>query len=144
VGASKLDVENNIVTAQPLPDLELIAAEIGRLEVLFNQRSGVIITADYTHSSHRVTVSGTLRDVADRSIIAAAFEAIPEVKSVWITFKSQPFPMDSRIYFPSGVASLNPEDMKTQISPIQEFLTEYPEIRLKIVKDYRTYGSQWW
>ncbi len=138
----KLEIDNKIVAVVPITDPELITQEIGRLDKLFNQLDGIIIASSYSHESNRVTVQGTIKDADKTEQIASAFEAIPGVKSVRIVLKNQLFPIDERIYFSSGSASLNSVDIKRKILPIKQFLTQYPEIKLKIIGHTDPSGSE--
>ena len=126
-----ISLENNIIAVDVPPDPVLIAAEVERLTILFNQMDNVIIATNY--ADNRILVTGHIRQVTDIENITQAFKNVPGVQSVVITIQPQAFPIDQRLYFQADSASLNSVDIREKIIPIVEFLEQYPDMELKII-----------
>lgn len=130
LNAGDLELKNNIIAVEVPPDPVLMAAEVKRLNSVFNQMDGVEISA--TVENQKVSVSGTVMQMADAEKIAAGFAKIPGVKAVVSTVKLNPLTISSRIYFESGSSKVNPGYEKN-LREITEFLSQYPKKYLKIV-----------
>lgn len=128
--ASDLQIDNQIIAVDVPPEPIVTAGEVERMTVVFNEMSGVNIETNY--SDRQVIISGQVRQMRDAQIIPATFENIPGVKSVVSTLKIDPVRIENRIYFNSGSAQINPQDLKI-ITRITEFLDKYPQLSLRII-----------
>ncbi|NEP73062.1 MAG: OmpA family protein [Okeania sp. SIO2G4] len=125
-----LEVHNQITAVRRPQDASEISDEVDRLTRVLNQMEGVSISTEYGEG--RVTVKGTVMDMADSQIIIRKIEQVPGVKSVISTTKLSPLKLKTRIYFDLGSAKLHPVYIDT-MAQIQEFLTQYPQKHLRII-----------
>src|SRR5919202_1568089 len=128
--APKLKIYNAIIPVEVPPDPVLAQAEVKRVTNLLNQMEGAVIWADY--SEGKVTVQGTVLQESDAKKITQAFQQIPGVKSVSSTVQLQPLAIASRVSFDQGTSELKSDEL-SKISPIREFLKQYPNKRLRIL-----------
>jgi outer membrane protein OmpA-like peptidoglycan-associated protein len=105
-------------------------AEVKRVTNILNQIEGAVIWADY--SEGKVTVQGTVLQESDAKKITQAFLQIPGVKSVSSTVQLQPLAIASRVYFDQGSSELKSDEL-SKVSPIREFLKQYPNKRLRVL-----------
>ncbi|NEQ72562.1 MAG: OmpA family protein [Okeania sp. SIO2C9] len=125
-----LEVNNQITTVGRPHYASEISDEVDRITRVLNQMEGVSISTEY--GKGRVTVKGTVMDMADSQIIISKIEQVPGVKSVISTTKLSPLKLKTRIYFDLGSAQLHPVYIDT-MAQIQEFLTQYPQKHLRII-----------
>lgn len=130
--APNLQIDNQIIAVDVPPDPIVTAGEVERMTVVFNELPGVNIETNYSDSDRQVIISGQVRQMRDAQMIPAAFQNIPGIKSVFSTLKIDPVRIENRIYFNSGSAQLNPQDLQI-ITKIQEFLDQYPKLSLRII-----------
>ncbi len=119
--AFKLD--NQIVPVEVPPDPVLTAKEVKRLTSIFNNMTGVAISAQYTPPG-KVTIEGILSERTDAKKITQAFEKIPGVHSVTNSAHVQEIGLGTRIYFETGSVKLKPTEMQ-KISQLKIFLKRY-------------------
>ena len=122
---------NEIVAVEIDPDPDKIAADVARLTTVLNQDRDVIIST--TYGDREVRITGHLRTEKKLAQIQDHFSQIPGVENVLITSTSKAFPIDQRLYFATGAIALNPGDVATKLPSIQEFLLQYPLMKLQIV-----------
>ncbi|MGE5656956.1 MAG: OmpA family protein [Actinomycetota bacterium] len=127
--APTMQLHNQIIAVHAPPDPVLTASEVQRVATILNRMEGVAISARY--DEQRVTVEGTVMQMADAKKIAQSFKQIPGVQSVISTVKLNPLTITTRIYFDGGSATLNPAYGEL-IDNIREFLKQYPQKHLKI------------
>ncbi|MDY7002691.1 MAG: OmpA family protein [Cyanobacteriota bacterium] len=125
-----LEVNNQIIADRRLHDASEISDEVDRITRVLNQMEGVSISAEY--GKGRVTVKGTVMDMADSQIIISKIQQVPGVQSVISTTKLSPLKLKTRIYFELGSAQLQPVYKET-MAQIQELLTQYPQKHLRII-----------
>lgn len=125
-----LELDNQIVTIKLPPDPSKINGEVERITKALNQMEGVSINSNYTED--KVTVKGTVMDMADVREIIRKIEQVPGVESVITTIKLSPLKLKTRIYFDPGSAKLERAYAKT-IAEIQEFLSQHPQKHLRII-----------
>ncbi|WP_371357568.1 OmpA family protein [Hydrocoleum sp. CS-953] len=111
-------------------DPSKVSGEVERITKALNQMEGVSITSNYMED--KVTVKGTVMDMADAQKIIRKIEQVPGVKSVITTIKLSPLKLKSRIYFEPGSAKLEPTYTQT-IAEIKKFLSQYPQKHLRII-----------
>jgi outer membrane protein OmpA-like peptidoglycan-associated protein len=128
--APKLKIYNAIIPVEVPPDPVLAQAEVKRVTNLLNQMEGAVIWTDY--SEGKVTVQGTVLQESDAKKITQAFLQIPGVKSVSSTVQLQPVAIASRVYFDQGASELKSDEL-SKISPIREFLKQYPNKRVRVL-----------
>ncbi|MCT7948516.1 OmpA family protein [Ancylothrix sp. C2] len=139
LNAGELKLENEILAVEVPPDPLLMAAEVKRLTSVFNQMNGVAISAKV--EDQKVSVWGTVMQMADAEKITGGFASIPGVKAVVSTMKLNPLNIASRIYFESGSAKVNPGYEKN-LREINEFLNQYPQKYLKIIGHSDSTGNK--
>ncbi len=127
----KLTVKNEIIAVDVPPDPVLIEAEVNRLTKLFNQRESVIISTVY--NNNEITVKGNIRNENEAKQISQSFAEIPGIKNVFITLIPKPFAIDQRFYFNYDSAQLNQTDIIPRIKEVRQFLTKYPEMKIRII-----------
>ncbi|AFY36662.1 OmpA/MotB domain protein [[Leptolyngbya] sp. PCC 7376] len=128
---SEWQVINEIITVEVEPATEVTIAEVVRLTDVFNQNENTIITTEY--SDRQVTVSGHLRTEVQLQQIADGFSQIPGVDNVLIASTAKAFPIDQRLYFGTNAKAINPKDAQEKLPSIQEFLQQYPDMKLRII-----------
>ncbi|MEM1171886.1 MAG: OmpA family protein [Cyanobacteria bacterium P01_H01_bin.35] len=133
-----LEVDNQIVIAEVPPNPSEVSGEVKRITKVLNQIEGVSITSNYMED--KVTVKGTVMDMADVPKITTKIEQVPGVKSVSATIKLSPLKLKDRIYFAPGSAKLESAYAKT-IAEIKEFLSQYPQKHLRIIGHTDRTGS---
>ena len=126
-----VELENKIISVQVPPDPVQTAAEVERVQKIFNRQEGISIVANY--DMDRVTIAGTVLQQSDAENITKAFAQIPGIHNVLNTVAIEPVKIDIRIYFAASSDKLNPVDMNLKILPIKQVMTRYPDIQLKIV-----------
>ena len=127
--APDLKLDNQIVAVDIPPDPELTAAEVKRATELINLREGINITTRF--DDNIVTVEGSLPNNEQSKQIVRGFEQIPGVRSVIATASQIPS-INTKIYFEVGSAQLN-SDASENIISVAQFLTQHPNVNLKIV-----------
>jgi outer membrane protein OmpA-like peptidoglycan-associated protein len=125
----ELKLDNAIIAVKVPADPVLTAAEVQRVTAILNQMEGVAIWANYRDG--KVTVEGTMLQVADAQKITRAFEQIPGVQSVSNTVQLQDKAIASRIYFELASSQIKSEE-RSKVTQIQALLDEYPNKRLKL------------
>ena len=128
--APQLKIHNAIIPVEVPPDPVSAQAEVKRVTNILNQIEGAVIWADY--SEGKVTVQGTVLQESDAKKITQAFLQIPGVKSVSSTVQLQPLAIASRVYFDQGSSELKSDEL-SKVSPIREFLKQYPNKRLRVL-----------
>ncbi|MEG4517599.1 MULTISPECIES: OmpA family protein [unclassified Microcoleus] len=128
--APKLQLDNRIIAVDVPPDPVLTAAEVQRITAVLNQREGVSISSRY--GDRKVTVDGTVIDLADTQKIAQSLKQIPGVQSVISTVKLDPLKITTRIYFEPGTAKLDSTDEEI-IASVKKFMDQYPQKQIKII-----------
>ncbi|MFB8789513.1 MAG: OmpA family protein [Potamolinea sp.] len=123
-------IKNAIIAVKAPADPVLAAAEVKRLTSIFNKMDGVEISSSY--DAGKVTVEGTVLQVADTQKITAAFEQIPGVESVTNTVQLQTEAIASRIYFDRASSQLKPAEL-AKIIQLKEFLQQYSTKGIKII-----------
>jgi outer membrane protein OmpA-like peptidoglycan-associated protein len=123
---------NDIIAVEAPPDPEAIAAEIGRLTTVFNQDADILMNATYAGDDKQVTITGHFRTEAKLKQVTDSFSRIPGVANILVPSLSKAFPIDQQLYFSQGSAALNPSDEQTKLQSIQDFLQQYPQIKLRI------------
>ncbi|NJN71616.1 MAG: OmpA family protein [Limnothrix sp. RL_2_0] len=125
-------IVNDIIAVDAPPDPEAIAAEIERLTTVFNQDKDIVMNATYDGSDKQVTITGHFRTEAKLKQATESFSRIPGVENILVPSLSKAFPIDQQLYFAQGSAALNPTDKDTKLQSIQDFLQQYPQIKLRI------------
>ncbi|MEG4963442.1 MULTISPECIES: OmpA family protein [unclassified Microcoleus] len=128
--APKLQLDNRIVAVDVPPDPVLTAAEVQRITAVLNQREGVLISTRY--GDRKVTVDGTVIDLADAQKIAQSLKQIPGVQSVISTVKLDPLKITTRIYFQQGTTTLDSTHGEI-IASVKNFMDQYPQKQIKII-----------
>ncbi|MBD2181698.1 OmpA family protein [Aerosakkonema funiforme] len=136
--APNLSLENKILAVEVPADPVLTAAEIKRVTSTLNQMNGVAISSRY--EAGKVTVQGTVAEVADARKITQAFQKIPGVNTVTNTVQLQQLSLPIRIYFDLGDAELKAEN-KNKVLQVKAFLNRYQQINLIIVGHSDTIGT---
>ncbi|MEG4202936.1 OmpA family protein [Microcoleus sp. Pol7_A1] len=128
--APNLKLENKIVAVDVPPDPVLAAAEVQRITAVLNRLSGVSISSRY--GDRKVTVDGTVMDLADTQKIAQSLKQIPGVQSVISTVKLDPLKITTRIYFEPGTTKLD-STYGEIIASVKNFMAQYPQKHIKII-----------
>lgn len=126
-------IVNDIITVEAPPDPEAIAAEIQRLTTVFNQDEDIVMNATYVDADKQVTITGHFRTETKLKQVTESFSRIPGVANILVPSLSKSFPIDQQLYFAQGSALLNPTDKENKLQSIQDFLQQYPQIKLRII-----------
>ena len=132
-------VLNDRITTVDVPvDPSLLTGEINRLTELFDRQPEVAIDTNYQPKT--LTVTGFVSHHSDRQTIARAFSNIPGVDRVIFDLNALPI-VEQRIYFESGEIDLNFADNTSKIDAVEQLLTRYPRLHLKLVAHSDGTGS---
>ena len=101
-----------------------------RITAVLNRLSGVSISSRY--GDRKVTVDGTVMDLADTQKIAQSLKQIPGVQSVISTVKLDPLKITTRIYFEPGTTKLDSTYGEIIVS-VKNFMAQYPQKHIKII-----------
>lgn len=129
--APALQIDNQITAVKLPPDPIKIETEVKRVEILFNQMRGISISASYQNA--QVILQGSVIQPKDVQKVTQAFEKIEGVDSVISTLRLNPLPIGIRLYFKFKSSQVVPEDIKSKLAPVANYLKEYPELKLRIV-----------
>ncbi len=126
-----LQLNNQIIAVNVPPPSEEVAASVQRTAAVWNQQSGVFISARY--QDREVRVRGVIPQVSVAEEISNAFTRIPGVTSVTNTAQLKPEALQRRLYFDRGSANVPPAEIDQTIKPIAQFLKANPHLHLKII-----------
>ncbi len=124
-------IDNQIIAVKIPPDPIRTAAEVKRVVTVFNQLSGMAISASYKNS--QVTLKGSVIQPEDVEKVTQAFKKIEGVDSVISTLNLKPLPIGTRLYFTFKSATVVPEDINGKLLPIANYLKRYPDLKLRII-----------
>ncbi|MEM9538485.1 MAG: OmpA family protein [Cyanobacteria bacterium P01_E01_bin.42] len=126
----RLEVDNQIAVVQVPPDPAWVATSIELVTSLLNRDRDIDITAAYAPG--KVTLRGGVARLEDYSTIINAFQKLPGID---IVDRAQLLPevLQKRIYFEETSSRLTSQEISNTLVPIQRFLNEHPELRLKII-----------
>ncbi|MGK7926934.1 MAG: OmpA family protein, partial [Spirulina sp.] len=126
-----LEVDNQIVVVQVPPDPAWVAASIELVTSLLNRDRDIDITAAYTHPPGKVILRGSVTRLEDYSTIINTFQKLPGIYDV---NRKQLLPevLQKRIYFEEASSRLTSREISGTLVPIQRFLNQHPEVRLRI------------
>ena len=125
------EVINEIITVEVEPDSDVVAAEVERLTEILNKDEDIIIMTRY--GDRQVTISGHLRTEEKLQQITDSFNEIPGVDNILVASTTKAFPIDQRLYFGTNDAAVSPNDAQEKLTSVNEFLRQYPEMRLQII-----------
>ncbi|HBE17836.1 MAG TPA: hypothetical protein DEG17_23410 [Cyanobacteria bacterium UBA11149] len=137
--APKVSLSNEIVAVKVPPDPTVVAAEVERATRILNQTERMVIWTTYTEG--KVTVKGSIVEVADAEKITETFEKIPGVESVTNTAQLQPLALATRIYFDVNSAELKSSETE-KLNRIKAFLNDYPSQNLRLIGYSDPSGSE--
>lgn len=129
--APKLEINNKIIAVEVPPTPESTAAEIARLTAVFNRQAKVAISSRY--QANTVTVEGIVLDPAQIDKINWGLAQIPGVRSVISRIETGIPALDLRIYFELNSTEISKEERSGKIRKIEQFLSQYSELNLKII-----------
>jgi len=138
----RFNVVNQLQTVNPPPDPGTIQAEIARLTQTFNQMQGIQIRSRYESETNRVIVEGDVNRGENARLLTQAFEQIPGVSAAVLALATDQNPIQQRIYFDTNSTFIDPYDLESKLMPIRNLLTQYPELRLKIIGHTDRSGSE--
>ncbi len=128
--APNWSIKNKIIPVDIPADPILVKSEVERVTKILNQVSGTVIYTNFIDD--KVTVKGSVRQIADNKKIIAAFEQIPGVKFVSSAVEVKALKVGVRIYFSSDSATL-PKNIDERLKEVQSFLNKHPSTKLKII-----------
>ena len=128
--AEDLTLDNRIVAVNVPPDPTVTTREIAQITAAIN-RSKTLINTDYQDGT--VTINGLILNETERQNLITTFKNIPGVQNVVFITDGQLPALNTRIYFPSGASQLQLAVDSAKIVEIQQFLTQYPLIKLRII-----------
>ncbi|MCI0528652.1 MAG: OmpA family protein, partial [Nitrospira sp.] len=108
----------------------LATAEVERMVSTLNEMEGVSILARY--DGGHVTVEGSVFSPSDIEKITKALEQIRGVQTVTASVRPEQLIHSTRIYFDFASSQLKPLETD-KILKIKEFLTQYPNVNLKLI-----------
>ncbi|MEC4987230.1 MAG: OmpA family protein, partial [Oscillatoria sp. PMC 1068.18] len=126
-----IKLNNQIIAVEVPPYSEATAAEVQRLTFLLNQEKEIEIFA--RQEADQVIVNGNLAQISDVPKVTQALEQVPGIKSVVYVFRLGEPLLKKRIYFPSGSANLNVQEINNKLIPISQLLKQNPQVQLKII-----------
>jgi outer membrane protein OmpA-like peptidoglycan-associated protein len=139
--APERHIDNQILVVEVPPDPARVAAEVKRIESLFQEEPGTDITAHYEilPSSGelpvrgKVAIAGTVNNTQTQQRIVKAFATIPGVATVSSAVVLPSTDINARIYFKNNSAQLEAIDRATKIKSIVGHLEQYSDLHLKII-----------
>ncbi|MGI2902131.1 OmpA family protein [Tolypothrix sp. VBCCA 56010] len=129
--APKWSIDNQIISVKVPPDPVLAAAEVKRVTAVLNQIDGTTISAQYL--AGKVSVEGTVNQIADAKIITQAFEQIPGINFVSSAVQIEKVRVAVRFYFELNSATVIPADLENKVKQVKFFLEQHPMKHLKII-----------
>ena len=136
----ELQLDNQIIAVNTLPDPGLTAQEIARTTKIFNQQPKIAIATNYQNNA--ITIDGFVLEELDRQIIAAAFAALPGVEQIIFLAQNQLPDLETRIYFESGSLRFRSTEDSSKINSVKKFLDQYPLLHLRIIGHSDRSGSR--
>lgn len=131
INAPKLEINNQVIAVEVPPTPESTAAEVARLTALFNRQGKIAISSRYR--ANTVTIEGIVIDRPEIEKINWGLAQIPGVRSVISNIRIGIPTLDLRIYFDLDSTKVSNEGISSKISAIEQFLTRYPGVNLKII-----------
>ncbi|MCP2731159.1 OmpA family protein [Limnofasciculus baicalensis] len=128
--APKVKLDNQIVAVKVPQDPTVVAGEVERATRILNQTERMAIWTTYNEG--KVTVKGSIVQVADAEKITEALSKIPGVESVTNTAQLQPLALASRIYFDLNSAELKSSE-REKLDRVKAFLNDYPSQNLRVI-----------
>ncbi|MDJ0902011.1 MAG: OmpA family protein [Xenococcus sp. MO_188.B8] len=136
----KLQLDNQIIAVNTLPDPDLTAQEIARTTKIFNQQPQIAIATSYQNNT--VTIDGFVLDASDQEIITSALAALPGVEQIIFLAQHQLPILETRIYFESGSLKFRSVEDSSKIDSVKQFLDQYPLLNLRIIGHSDRSGSK--
>ena len=136
----KLELDNQIIAVNTLPDPGLTAQEIARTTKIFNQQPQIAIATNWQNNT--ITIDGFVLEARDRQIITSAFAALPGVEQVIFLAQNQLPTLETRIYFESGSLEFRSVEDSSKIDSVKQFLDQYPLLNLRIIGHSDRSGSR--
>lgn len=136
----KLELDNQIMAVNVLPDPSLTAQEIVRTTEIFNQQPKIAIATSYQNNI--ITIDGFVLENRDRQIITSAFAALPGVEQIIFLAQNQLPKLETRIYFESGSLKFRSVEDSSKIDSVKQFLDQYPLLNLRIIGHSDRSGSR--
>ena len=136
----KLQLDNQIIAVNTLPDPDLTAQEIARTTKIFNQQPQIAIATSYQNNT--VTIDGFVLDASDQEIITSALAALPGVEQIIFLAQHQLPILETRIYFESGSLKFRSVEDSSKIDSVKQFLDQYPLLHLRIIGHSDRSGSR--
>ena len=136
----ELQLDNQIIAVNTLPDPSLTAQEIARTTKIFNQQPKIAIATSYQNNV--LTIDGFVLEETDRQIITSAFAALPGVEQIIFLAQNQLPNLENRIYFQSGSSRFRSAEDFSKINSIKQFLDRYPLLHLRIIGHSDRSGSR--
>ena len=136
----KLQLDNQIIAVNTLPDPDLTAQEIARTTKIFNQQPQIAIATSYQNNT--VTIDGFVLDASDQEIIISALAALPGVEQIIFLAQHQLPILETRIYFESGSLKFRSVEDSSKIDSVKQFLDQYPLLNLRIIGHSDRSGSK--
>ncbi len=138
--SEKLQLDNQIIAVNTLPDPGLTAQEIARTTKIFNQQPKIAIATSYQNNT--LTIDGFVLEETDRQIITSALAALPGVEQIIFLAQNQLPNLENRIYFQSGSLKFRSAEDSSKINSVKEFLDQYPLLHLRIIGHSDRSGSR--
>ncbi len=138
--SEELELDNQIIAVNTLPDPGLTAQEIARTTKIFNQQSQIAIATSYDNQA--LTIEGFVLEARDRQIITSAFAALPGVEQIIFLAQDELPTLESRIYFESGSLIFRSVEDSSKIDSVKQFLDQYPSLNLRIIGHSDRSGSR--
>ena len=136
----ELQLDNQIIAVNTLPDPSLTAQEIARTTKIFNQQPKIALATSYQNNV--LTIDGFVLEETDRQIITSAFAALPGVEQIIFLAQNQLPNLENRIYFQSGSSRFRSAEDFSKINSIKQFLDRYPLLHLRIIGHSDRSGSR--
>ncbi len=126
-----LDLSNNILVVEKSLTPQQRQAEIDKIIEPLNNINGIQVTTQL--DGDRLTVDGTVLQSDDITAIIAALEQIDGIDQITNNIQIKTQPIGIRLYFDQNSAAVKPNDVDLKLSKVKEYLTQYPNINLRIM-----------
>lgn len=124
-------IDNQIIAVEVPASPVLAASEVKRITAVLNQINGTVISSNYNNG--KVSVEGSVIQLADAKTITQAFEKIPGVKTVSSAVQVKPLSIPIRFYFQPNSSVLISKDLESKLNKVKIFLNQYPGQGLKLI-----------
>jgi outer membrane protein OmpA-like peptidoglycan-associated protein len=126
-----LKIDNQIIAVNVPPDINVVAQQVQLVTSILNQQEGVALVSRL--EANTVNVEGFVLKQQNTQPWINAFKKIPGVNQVSLSISRELPTLPIRIYFQSGLVTLNYSEMSSKLEEVKKFLEKYPHLHLRLI-----------